>query len=51
MTCCNKKKKLWEEIIYQWRLHKLKKKLHARRAKKDVKRVEKASESSAKSDN
>lgn len=50
MTCCNKQRKILEEIIYQWRLRKLKKKLHARRAEKDAERVEKTKESSAKSD-
>lgn len=36
MTCCNKQRKLIEEIIYQWKLRKLIKQLRRRKEEKDA---------------
>lgn len=40
MTCCNKQRKLIEEIIYQWKLRKLIKQLRRRKEEKDAAKEE-----------
>lgn len=44
VTCCNKQRKFIEEIIYQWKLRKLMKKLRARKEERDATKAKECTE-------